>query len=209
MKHITRSLSLLSLPLLFVAYAEAQSNIDVHFGGGVAYDSSNGTPIDTFGTGTLYSTPKLNSTFLGAGGELMLKPHFGVGAEVNWQAAKADYAGLQFRPLFYDVNGVWRPNPHNKRFVFEAQAGLGATNLRFYQNQSACDAFAGCSSASSFVESSNHFQLHFGAAANVYITRHVFFRPELDLHWVNNFFQFGSNLVPRTSLSLGYSFGER
>jgi hypothetical protein len=29
-----------------------------------------------------------------------------------------------------------------------------------------------------------------------------------DVHYVNNFFPFGSNWVPRYSVSLGYSFGK-
>jgi serine/threonine protein kinase/Tol biopolymer transport system component len=39
-------------------------------------------------------------------------------------------------------------------------------------------------------------------------TPRVFIRPQFDYHWVNNFFQFGSNSVPQFSASVGYSFGE-
>jgi hypothetical protein len=35
----------------------------------------------------------------------------------------------------------------------------------------------------------------------------LFVQPRFDLHWVNNFFQFGSNLVPEYSVALGYTFG--
>jgi len=208
-KHITRSLSLLSLPLLFAASANAQSNIDVHFGGGMAWAKSSGQQIDTFNNGTPYTTPSMQNSFLGGGGEVMFTPQFGAGAEFNWQIAKSDYAGLQVRPLFYDFNGVWHPNPHNKRYVFEARAGLGGTSLHFSNSSSTCDPFTGCSSFTNYAASSNHFQLHMGVAANIYLTSKVFFRPELDAHWVNNFFQYGSNWVPRASLAIGYTFGER
>jgi hypothetical protein len=30
----------------------------------------------------------------------------------------------------------------------------------------------------------------------------------VDVHWVNNFFQFGSGWVPQYSVAVGYRFGE-
>ena len=69
--------------------------------------------------------------------------------------------------------------------------------------------FAGCSSSNSFIESSNHFQTHFGVGLNIYATEHMFLRPQADIHWVNNFFQFGSGWVPEYSVSIGYRFGDR
>jgi hypothetical protein len=44
-------------------------------------------------------------------------------------------------------------------------------------------------------------------AVRIYATSHIFFRPAVDGHWVNNFFQFGSNWVPEYSLGVGYSLG--
>jgi hypothetical protein len=49
--------------------------------------------------------------------------------------------------------------------------------------------------------------VNFAAAARIHVTEHVFLRPALDAHYVNNFFQFGSNWVPEYTLSVGYAFG--
>ncbi len=78
----------------------------------------------------------------------------------------------------------------------EFQAGLGAVNLRFYLNQNFCDSFGGCSNSNIFLESSNHFQLHLAGGVRFYVKGGIFVRPQIDGHWVNNFFQFGSNWVP-------------
>jgi hypothetical protein len=32
-------------------------------------------------------------------------------------------------------------------------------------------------------------------------------RPAVEGHWVNDFFQFGSNWVPQLDIGVGYSFG--
>jgi hypothetical protein len=45
------------------------------------------------------------------------------------------------------------------------------------------------------------------AAVRLYATPHIFVRPAVDVHWVNNNFQFGSNWVPQYSIGVGYSFG--
>jgi hypothetical protein len=37
----------------------------------------------------------------------------------------------------------------------------------------------------------------------------VFIRPQIDIHYVTNFTQFGRNAVPEATVWLGYSFGER
>jgi len=179
---------------------------NAYFGVGTAYDTSNGQAIDTFGTGNPLGTPKLTGLFLDLGGSAMFTPHWGVGAEVNWRAAQGNYSGLNYRPIFYDFNAVWQP-VKSKRVVPEIQAGLGGVALHFNENQTLCDQFAGCSTFNVGSESSNHFQAHFGLAARFYATPHIFFRPAVDVHWVNNFFQFGSNWVPEYTMSIGYSIG--
>jgi hypothetical protein len=191
------------------AIAAAQSSVDAYFGGGYATGKSSGATVDTFGDGTLYSTPRLNNPFLTLGGSVMLKPHLGVGAQFSFQPGKSDYAGLQTRPLFYDFNAIYRPVNTSGRVVPEFQAGMGGVNVRFYYSESACSVFTGCSSSSSFVESANHFQLHLGGGVRFYATQHVFVRPQFDLRWVNDFQQYGSNWVPQYSVAVGYQFGER
>jgi hypothetical protein len=179
---------------------------NVYFGLGTAVDGSNGQAIDTFGTGINLNAPKMTGLFVNIGGNVMLTPHFGAGAEVNWRAGQGDYAGLNYRPIFYDFNGVWQPIK-TKRFVPEIQAGLGGVAVHFSANQQECDQFAGCQTVSLGSESSSHFQVHGSVAARLYLTPHVFLRPAIDAHWVNNFFQFGSNWVPEYNLGVGFSFG--
>ena len=111
------------------------------FGGlGTAQDSSNGQSINPLGTG-YYGTPKLTGLFATVGGEFMFTNHFGAGANIDWRAGSGDYAGLNYRPIFYDFNGVWQPIK-TKRFVPEVQAGLGGVHLGFSANQTLCDQIA-------------------------------------------------------------------
>lgn len=188
-------------------FAHAQPKGDVTFGVGTATAPASSQGIDTFGTGELLSPPKLNGAFGKIGADIMLTPHFGMGAEYSFRFAQGNYAGLNYRPSFYDFNAIIMPTLHTSRIQPEFQAGLGGANLRFYYNQSYCDQFVGCSNSNSFLESSNHFQLHGLAAVRFYVTPSLFIRPEVDIHWVNNFFQFGSDFVPQYGASIGYSFG--
>ncbi len=203
-----RCLPLASLAFLFGASSiNAQVGPDIFFGVGTATASSNGQSIDTFGDGTLYNTPKLSGAFGKVGADIMIKPHFGVGGETDWRFSQGGYAGLNYRPTFYDFNGIWAPTfSRFKRVVPEFQAGLGGVNMKFYYPSSYCDSFAGCSSSNQYIESSNHFQIHLEAGVRFYVTQHVFVRPQVDAHWVNNFFQFGSNWVPEYGASIGWSF---
>ena len=191
--------------LLYSLPAMAQQ-ANLYVGAGTVVDSSNGQAIDTFGTGNFVNTPRLTGLFMNVGGEFMMTNHFGAGAEINWRAGQGDYAGLNYRPIFYDFNGIWQPIKA-KRFVPEVQAGLGGVAVNFSQNQTLCDQFAGCNTFNLGSESSNHFQTHFGVAARIYATPHIFIRPAVDVHWVNNFFQFGSDWVPEYTIGLGYSIG--
>ena len=195
---------------LGASFANAQTGLDVFAGVGTASDSSSHQQIDTFGTGSPFTTPSLAGTFGKFGADYMFKPWIGVGAETDFRFSQGAYAGLSYRPLFYDFNVIWTPTARRfKRVVPELQAGIGGTRLSFYENSTACDAFAGCSSSNALVESSNHFQTHLAAGVRFYATQHLFVRPQVDAHYVNNFFQFGSNWVPEYSASVGWSFGER
>jgi hypothetical protein len=202
-------LKLTSLLPFCLLIAHAQSEVDVTLGLGTAQDRSNGQSIDPLGTGTLYPTGAINGVFMKIGGDVMFRPSFGVGVETSFRPAQGDYAGLQYRPLFYDFNGVYKPQLKSKRFVPEFQAGLGGTNVKFYLNQQLCNSLTGCSTSNSYLTSANHLQVHLGGGLRMYVTDHIFVRPEVDAHWVNNFSQFGSNWVPQYGVSVGYTLGER
>jgi hypothetical protein len=198
---------ILTLLLLLVGStqsAKAQS-ASVYFGLGTAVDSSNGQPIDTFGNGTLYNTPRMGGLFETVGGDFMFRPHFGVGFETSLRT-QSNYAGLNYRPLLYDFNAIYQPLSSGM-VIPEFQAGLGGMNLRYYENQSYCDSFGGCSNSNYYIESSNHFQVHFSGGVRFYVKGGIFIRPQVDVHVVNNLFQFGSNVVPEYSAAIGYTFG--
>ena len=97
------------------AYLNAQSSLDVHIGVSGANAKSTGLLVDTFGDGTLYSSPSLDGAFMNLGAGFMLSPHFGVGGEFSFKPGKSDFAGLNYRPLFYDFNGILHPAPSSKR----------------------------------------------------------------------------------------------
>lgn len=209
-KLIRMAIPVALLSLALVVPASAQAGLDVFAGVGTTVLGSNGQSIDTFGDGLLYNTPRMTGAFGKFGGNFMVTPHFGLGAETDFRFSQGDYAGLNYRPLFYDFNGIWLPTAHRlKRVVPELQAGLGGVNVKFYDSQSFCNAFTGCSSSNNFIDSSNHFQVHLEAGVRFYATPHLFVRPNVDVHYVNNFFQFGSNWVPEYGASVGWSFGER
>jgi hypothetical protein len=184
--------------------ARAQSG-DVYFNIGTATDKSSNQMIDTFGDGNLYSTPAMGGVFGGFGGSFMFKPTIGFGAEYFARFSQAGYAGLNYRPKFYDFNAVFKPLPSLKMVDPEFQAGIGGASLSFYYPPQ-CNSISGCSN-SSLVASSRHFQVHFGAGLNIYVKGGIFVRPQVDVHYVKNFFQFGSNWAPAYSVAVGYAFG--
>lgn len=207
MKPIIRTFAMLLLLFGAAKFTDAQ-NASVYFGVGSAHDSATGQPIDTFGDGTLFNTPTLGGPFITLGGDVMVRPKLGVGAEFSFRASQGPYAGLNYRPLFYDFNAIYQPLGNtSSRIVPELQGGLGGVDLKFYYSQSSCDQFGGCSTSNSFIESSHHFQLHFGGGVRLYVKGGIFVKPQVDVHWVNNFFQFGSNWAPEYSAAIGYTFG--
>jgi hypothetical protein len=183
----------------------AQS-ISAYYSVGTATDSSSGQQIDTFGTGTPFTTPKMGGLTSDIGALWMFSKHLGASADLSWRDSSAAYAGLNYRPFFYNFDAVYEP-VRAKRVVPELRAGLGGMDLSYTYNSTLCDAFAGCSNSNQPVESSHHFQVDMQAAARVYFTNHLFLRPAVEAHYVNNFFQFGSNWVPSASIGIGYTFG--
>ncbi len=184
----------------------AQSTVNVYYGIGTATDSSSNQQIDTFGTGNPYVTPKLGGSFSDIGASFMFSKHYGLGADYSFRNSQAAYAGLNYRPSFYNFDAIVQPG-RTKHFVPELRAGLGGVNVSYSYSSTNCDAFAGCSTSNQYVESAHHFQVHMEVAARYYVTDHVFVRPAVEAHYVNNFSQFGSNWVPQYSIGVGYSFG--
>lgn len=220
MKRTLRYLPVLSLLLLHMPDASAQSSFDLNLGFGTAHTSGIGgieniNSSNPFGTCTVGSGdpncvkgPDLGGFFLGFGGAVMATKRYGFGAEVAFQPAKSDYAGLNFRQTFYDVNGIFAPI-NEKKVLVQLMGGLGGAKTSFSYTQN-CAGIAVCSTQSQPVLNTNHFQLHVGAGVQLFVTDHVFIRPQFDLHYIPHFTdQFGSNLAPSATVWLGYSFGDR
>ena len=175
--------------------------VDAFLGLGTARASSTGQSINTFGDGTLYDTPAMGGVFSDFGLSLFVNKQVGFGWTASWRAAH-DYAGLQYHPTFHTFDAIFQPaRLRTKRSAPEFRGGIGLASIHFdFDDQQSCDQVPGC-------PSSHHFLEHLGAATRLYVTGHLFVRPAVDVQHVNNFFLFGSNWVPRYSVSLGYSFG--
>jgi hypothetical protein len=156
---------------------------------------------------------------LGFGGDLMLWKSFGVGADVSLQPSKQTYANLnasaaasglttlsvQSRMTLYDFDAVFQP-VNTKKVALKLKGGIGGANLKFYESGSASNALFN-QNFSQFFGSSNHFQIHGAVGVQIYLTDHVFVRPEFNVHWVHNLTEFGRETVLEELVWLGYTWG--
>jgi hypothetical protein len=226
-KCISRYLPLSILLLSGLQLAHAQSGFDVNVGFGAAQDKSAGAvdlgtllPCSSVGSVNCATTPSLNGFMLGLGANLMLWKKFGIGGEYKLQPGKHDYLvfqqqgvgvtgdKLQSRVGFYDFNGIFQP-VNQKKVAVQLAGGIGGANVKFYENQSSSSSVLGNSNVSQFIQSANHFQVHGGGGVQIYLTDHVFIRPQFDVHYVHNFSQYGRNVVTAEMVWIGYSFGDR
>lgn len=202
--------------------ANAQSSFDVNIGGGTAFAGSNGQGIEgpqsinAFGSCSpsapidIYceKTPSLSGFFLGLGLDVMFTKKYGLGFEGSFQPNRPDYGPLQYRQSFYDVYGIFSPI-HEKRVELKISGGIGAARTSFAINESGCVGIAVCTSQTEPIGNASHFQVHVGVGLELFVTDHIFVRPEFDYHYIPNFTQqFGSNSVPQVMVWVGYSFGE-
>jgi len=211
-----------SLFALFIPLASAQNAFDVNIGFGSFHDSATGGGLDNanslnaFGTCTPASvdtfcqaTGGLGSFFLGFGGDIMFNKRFGAGFQADIQPARSNYGPLQYRQSFLDANGIFAPIDR-KRVVLQLMGGIGDARTSFSFTQSGCVGTAVCSSQTEPVGTANHLDIHAGVGVQIYLTSHVFVRPQFDYHYVPGLTnQFGSNSVPGATIWVGYNFGER
>jgi hypothetical protein len=187
--------------LVVSSFAHAQE-VTAHLGFGGAHDTSNGQKVDTFGTGTLYPTNGIGGLFVDLGFTAILTRTIGAAVDLSWQGPQAIYAGIHYRPFFYSFDGVYQPaRTTTSQFSPEIKAGIGAASLRFAPDeQQQCVNGPAC-------QSSRHFQVHLAVAGRFYMSTHWFLRPAIDVHYVNDFSEFGSNWVQEYSLGFGYGIG--
>lgn len=216
------SLTGATLLLFGASLASAQTSFDINLGFGGAWDSANSGGIDNAsslnafgactpnsGDASCESLSKMNGFFLGFGGDLMLYKHLGVGFEASLEPARQTYGPLNARQSFYDVNAIYAPIS-TKRASLQLEGGVGGARTSFSFSESGCVGTAVCTTSTEPIGSASHFQVHVGVGVQIFLTQHIFIRPQFDLHYVPGLTnQFGSDAVPEAMLWLGYSFGER
>lgn len=228
MKRISRYLPLLFVLFCCVQFASAQSAFDFNIGFGAVQDKASSTGLDqnlnscTLSSTGCTNTPSLSGFMLGFGGDLMLWKHIGVGADVSLQPGKQTYVdlssqaaanglntlSLQSRVTLYDIDAVYQP-VNTKKVGLKLRAGIGGANIKFYESGSASNSVIGSQNYSQYFGSSNHFQVNGGIGVQIYLTDHIFVRPEFNVHYVRNLSQYGSNIITQEMVWLGYSFGDR
>ncbi len=213
--------ALLVVTLCSIPSAHAQASVDANIGFGGAWVGSNGQGIDNansvnaFGScvpnsGDIYcqATPALHDFFLGLGADIFLTKRYGFGAEVSFTPNRPDYGPLQYRQTFYDFNGIFSPISQ-KRFKVKIEGGIGGARTSFAINESGCVGIAVCTTETEPIGNASHFQVHVGVGLQLFVTDHLFVRPEFDYHYVTNFTQqFSGSSVPAAMVWVGYSFGE-
>ncbi len=213
MKHHYRY-ALLGLLSVLAPAVRAQSAVDFNVGLGTTHVSAASGGIDntTFGSctpagnnsATCQTLPSLGGLFLGIGGDIMFTDRFGAGAQIALTPATSNYGPLKYRQTFFDGNGLYEP-VRNKRYVLQLQSGLGVARTSFSYNSTSCVGTAVCTSQTQPVGSSGHFQVHLGAAVQVFVTEHIFVKPQFDYHYVPGLTdQFGGNSVPMFMINVGY-----
>jgi hypothetical protein len=191
-----------ALFFLVVSAVSAQE-VYAYVGVGSAYDSSNGEKFDTFGDGVLHDTGGIGGVFGDFGLGVQLKKSFGAAFDIGWRAPQGVYAGMHYRPTLYSFDAVIVPaRLKTRRSLTEFRLGIGGEKTGFSSEDQ-----QNCVLAGPLCANSDHFQVHFGVAPRFYLNHHFFLRPAVDLHYVNHFSQFGTGLVTRYTLSLGYSLG--
>lgn len=216
-------LTIRTIPLLFLLLlangkqANAQG-VSAYFGLGSATNSAATTAgcaphfiLDGF-TGACEAAPTMGGVFGVFGADFMINSHLGVNGEYAFRFGQAPYlpaAGLKARPAFYDFNAVYQPLSAGRRIVPVLEGGIGGAKVSLYFSQQICAISSVCTTQSAFFASANHFQLHGALGVKLYVTPHLFIKPQIDAHWVHNLNQqFGRDFVPRYTVAVGYSVGE-
>jgi len=90
------------------------------------------------------------------------------------------------------------------------EAGVGGARTGFAYTESGCVGTAVCTTSTEPVGTANHLNVHVGVGVQIFLTEHIFIKPEFDFHYVPGLTnQFGSDAVPEGMVWVGYSFGER
>lgn len=232
MRRIAQYLLLCFLAIGSVQFAAAQTSFDVNMGFGSFHDkaaapfgtdSVTGNPCSSTQTDPnciLTSTNSLGGFFLGFGMDLMLKKSYGLGFSWALTPARSNFetpqsvagvgsVALQYRQHFIDFNGIYSPI-NTKKVQLKLVPGIGVAKFGISENVTQCVTNTICASEVEPFPSANHFDIHAGVGVQVYLTDHIFVRPQFDYHYVPNLTEeFGSNSVFGGMVWVGYSWGDR
>jgi hypothetical protein len=212
-------------------FASAQTSFDVNIGFGSFHDKAIAAGTDSVTgavcTAATDSTCVLNNGmggfFLGFGMDMLLKKNYGAGFSWDLMPARSNYEPtvqipasegggsytLQYRQHFIDFNGIWAPI-NNKKVVVKIYPGIGDAKFGIAEKYTSCVTASICASQAEPFPSANHFDIHAGVGVQVFVTDHIFIRPQFDYHYVPNLNQeFGSNSVIGGMVWVGYSWGDR
>jgi hypothetical protein len=166
---------------------------------------------------------------MGFGGDLMLKKHFGVGMDVSFQPGKETYVpnlsvlaaadgyntfAIQNRMILFGFNGIYQPIS-TKKVQLKLQGGIGGADLRFYENVSSSSGLGSSNQSAPVPISGDHFQVHGGVGVDIFVTDHIYIRPQFDVHYIPGGMTaegrglFGSSAVLTGMVWVGYSWGDR
>ena len=218
-KLTIRIIPLLLLLLLASVNQASAQGVSAYFGIGSANNSAATSPgcasqqiLDEV-TGVCEPAPTLGGVFGIFGADVMIKSHLGFNAEDAFRFAQTNYlpaVGINARPSFYDFNAVYQPTAGDARIVPVIEGGIGGAKISFYVNQSSCVSASICTNYSQEFASTNHFQVHGAVGVKLYVKSDMFIKPQIDFHWVDNLNQqYGRNIVPVYTVSIGYTFGRR
>ncbi|MGH9417585.1 MAG: outer membrane beta-barrel protein [Terriglobales bacterium] len=136
--------------------------------------------------------------FPSAGVNLFFGP-VGLGGEV---AFRAQGNSSNLRPIYYDFNLLLAPVHIARSAVPELMVGVGAQSIQALTGTASCGGLSSCASYAG-----SNLAAHVGVGLKVYVTEHIFVRPEAHFYFIRNNSAFGTSNTRRFGVSLGYSFG--
>jgi len=178
------------------ALGQQVSQIDIAAGGSTLFSPKSNNSSEAF-----VPPPLKGGLYPAFSVDVLLKNNFGFNAETDFRYHKGLYDDYQrFRPIFYDVNGVYTKRA-NRRTNLDLLAGVGGESLLFY------NAFGNCPSGACRASiSSNHFVLHVEADVRYRLKWNFFIRPEAHFYRIIDNNEFSSANILRLGASLGYAF---
>lgn len=193
-----RTILLLACVLAAFASSAPAQQIDLAIGASTLWSPKPHTASQAF-----LPPAESGGVFANASLQYLTEKRFGLNVEGAFRVKEGLYNGYQYyRPVLYDVNGVYAHRIAPK-IRADFLAGVGGQTLLFY-NQKTCIYAGGCSS----YVNNTHFLVHFGVGVRYYFWKTFFVRPEAHYYFIPDNFEFHSDHVFRVGASIGHTFGQ-